>query len=305
MLLTGISAPWSQPPRRAPRGAPRRWISLCGALVAYALAGFGSPRAAGPGPASVFVPSFWDPAARLEKPDLGTLRIVRFLTDDDYPPFDFVAPDGSLTGFNVDLARAICEELKLACTVQPRRWDTIIDALNEGRGDAAIASIAITEAARRKVDFTAPYYKTPARFVARRNTPLSSATPEELAGKSIGVEMKTAHEAYLRTFFPGAIVKPFDNTIALRSALRSGAIDVLFGDGVTLARWLDGTDAEDCCAFVGGPFTESRYFGDGVGIAVKKNNLVLRRALDYALQQLALRGVYADLYLKYFPVGFY
>jgi polar amino acid transport system substrate-binding protein len=189
--------------------------------------------------------------------------------------------------------------------VQARRWDTLVDALNEGRGDAAIASLALTEAARRTADFTAPYYKTPARFVARKGSPLSDVSPEALAGKSVGVEKGTAHEAYLRAFFAGADVRPYDNPTSLRSALRSGAIDALFGDGVTLALWLNGTDAEDCCVFKGGPFTESRFFGDGVGIAVKKNNLVLRRALDDALAQLAARGVYADLYLKYFPIGFY
>ena len=112
-------------------------------------------------------------------------------------------------------------------------------------------------------------------------------------------------EAYLRAFFPRSEIRPYDNPTSLRSALRSGAVDALFGDGVTLALWLNGTDAEDCCSFKGGPYTESHFFGDGVGIAVKKNNVGLRRALDDALAQLAARGVYADLYLKYFPIGFY
>jgi polar amino acid transport system substrate-binding protein len=254
---------------------------------------------------AVQVPSFWDPMAHVEKPDLGSLRVIRFLTDDDYPPFDFIAPDGSLAGFNVDLARAICDELKVACTVQPRRWDTLIEALDAGRGDAAIASLAITEAARRKVDFTLPYYRTPARFATRKDSPLTDATPEALAGKTIGVEKGTAHAAFLETFFPRATIKTYDNATALHAGLSGGAIDALFGDGVTLAVWLNGSDAADCCVFKGGPFTESRYFGDGVGIAVKKNNLALRRALDYALQRLSQRGVYAEIYLKYFPVGFF
>jgi polar amino acid transport system substrate-binding protein len=269
-------------------------------LLAYAAA-----LAQTPVPQTVTVPSFWDPAQRLEKPDLGTLRIIRFLTDDDYPPFDFIAPDGTLTGFNVDLARALCEELKVACTVQPRRWDTILDALDSGRGDAAIASIAMSAAARRKVDFTMPYYRTPARFVTRKDSPLADATPETLAGKVIGVEKATAHQAFLQTFFPRAVVKVYDNATALQAALSGGAIDALFGDGVTLAVWLNGSDANGCCIFKGGPYTESRYFGDGVGIAVKKGNPALLRALDYALQRVNQRGVYAELYLKYFPIGFF
>jgi polar amino acid transport system substrate-binding protein len=282
-------------------------LLAAGMALAAALAPFWPAQATGPAasPNGIFIPDFWDPSTSMEKPDTAALRVIRFLTDDDYPPFDFVAPDGTLTGFNVDLARAICQELNVACTVQPRRWDTILDALEEGRGDAAIASIGITEAARQKVDFTSPYYRTPARFVTRRNSTIADATVQALAGKTVGVEKATAHEAFLRTFFPGVNVKPYDNAAALRSALRSGAVEAIFGDGVTLALWLNGTDAGNCCEFKGGPFTERRYFGDGVGIAVRKNNVALRQALDYALQRLAARGVYADLYLKYFPVGFF
>jgi polar amino acid transport system substrate-binding protein len=273
------------------------------ALSALAMAGAAPAQSVAPAP--VFVPSFWDPRHRLEKPDLGNLRVIHFVTDDDYPPFHFALPDGSLAGFNVELARAICEELKVSCTIQARRWDTIADAIAKGQDDAAIASVAITPSARRTLDFTTPYYKTPARFATRKSSPLSDADPMHLTGKLIGVEAGTAHEAFLKTFFAGARVRSFDNIDSLRSSLRRGDIDALFGDGVSLALWLNGTDAGGCCEFRGGPYTEASYFGDGVGIAVRKDNSTLRHALDYALHRLSERGIYADLYLKYFPVGFY
>ena len=253
----------------------------------------------------VFVPDFWDPTRRPERPDLDALRVIRFLTDDDYPPFHFTLPDGSPSGFNVDLARAICEELKVLCSIQPRRWDTLIDAVADGHGDAAIASLSITEAARAKVDFSAPYYRTPARFIARKAAKLSGALPAALLGRKVGVEARSAHEAYLKQFFPSLGYRAFESPVGMRAAMRSGEIDAVFGDGIALALWLAGNDSKDCCAFLGGPYTESRYFGDGAGIAVRKDNAVLREALDYALQRLSERGVYAELYLKYFPVGFY
>jgi polar amino acid transport system substrate-binding protein len=251
------------------------------------------------------VPNFWDPAHRVERPDLGNLRLIRFVTEDDYPPFEFSLPDGTLAGFNVELARALCEELRVQCTVQPRRWDTIIDAIEQGRGDAAISSLSITSATRARVSFTAPYYKTPARFIARQDLDLSETTPATLAGKQIGVVARTAHEAYLRKFFPQVQIRPYQTLVSLRSALKREEVDLVFGDGVSLAIWLNSTDASGCCAFRGGAFTESRYFGEGVGIAVRKDNQTLRRALDYGLKRLSERGVYADLYLKYFPVSFY
>jgi polar amino acid transport system substrate-binding protein len=281
------------------------WLQLV-LLAALCLPG-GGPRAdeASTTAPNVFVPSFWDPQHRLDKPDLSGLRSLRFLTDDDYPPFHFALPDGSLSGFNVDLGRAICEELKVACTIQARRWDTIPDAIAANQADAAIASLAISPAARRKVDFTTPYYKTPARFALRKASTLQDASPEGFAGKLIGVESGTAHEAFLKLFFPAARVKSFDNVDSLRSSLRRGDIDALFGDGVSLAVWLNGTDAGGCCEFRGGPYTEPAFFGEGVGIAVRKDNRTLKAALDYALHRLAERGIYADLYLKYFPIGFY
>ena len=128
---------------------------------------------------------------------------------------------------------------------------------------------------------------------------------QTLAGKAIGVEARTAHEAWLRDFFPGSDIRPYETAAALRAALRRGEVEAIFGDGVTLALWLNGTDAAGCCAFRGGPFLHSAYFGEGVGVAVRKNNSTLRRAIDFALARIAGRGVYADLYLKYFPVGFF
>lgn len=251
------------------------------------------------------IPYFWDPQFRLERPETPGLRSILFITDDEYPPLGFTAPDGSLTGFNVDLARAVCEELKLTCSIQARRWDTIVDAIEKGQADAAIASLAITPAMRKRVDFSAPYYRTPARFVVRKSPQNPPATPEALAGQSIAVQEKTAHEAFLRMFFKNASIRPYATAGEVLRAVRSGDVQNAFGDGVTMAIWLNGQEANGCCTFRGGPFTESRFFGEGVGIAVRRDNQTLRRALDFALMRVAERGIYADLYLKYFPIGFY
>jgi polar amino acid transport system substrate-binding protein len=255
--------------------------------------------------ARLAAPSFWDPGLRLERPDLSGLRAIRFLTDDDYPPLDFALADGSLAGFNVDIARAICEELQVGCTIQARRWDTIVDSLLEDKGDAIVASIAATPAARAKIDFTQPYYRTPARFVMRRDTAAIDMTPATLTGKAVGVIAGSAHKAYLDAFFSKVIAKTYPDAVSSRAALLSGSVDALFGDGLSLAIWLNGASSNDCCAFRGGPFTESRFFGEGVGIALRKEDANLRRALDWALARLAARGVYAELYLKHFPIGFY
>lgn len=269
--------------------------------VLLALLGGSSPAAAPDG----FVPSLWDPHRRIAEPDLSDLRAIRFLTGDDYPPFHFALPDGTLTGFDVDLARAICEQLEIACTIQARRFDTLIESLENGQGDALIASIRIDAGTRERLDFTTPYYLTPGRFATLAGAPPADPTPEGLRGKTIGVEEKTAHEAYLATFFADVIRKPYPSREALHEALRKGEIDALFGDGLSLSRWLYGRDSQNCCVFRGGPFIDARFFGEGVGIAVAKGNTRLRRALDYALASVAAKGIYTDLYLQYFPIGFF
>ena len=251
------------------------------------------------------IPNLFDPNHRLQKPEPGQVKSIRFLTTDDFPPFHFAMPDGTLAGFDIDLARAICSDLQLACTIQARRFDTLVAQIKGGKDDALIAAVANAPATRADLDFTAPYYTTPARFVTQAGSKLDRMTPEALAGHKIGVEAGTAHEAYLRAFFAKATLKPYPNQAALRTALQKGEVDAVFGDGIALALWLNGTDAKGCCLFRGGPFTESRFFGNGVSIAVAKGNATLRQALDYELSQLARNGTYADLYLKYFPIGFY
>jgi len=261
----------------------------------------GSPTPAAQPP--VHVPSFWDPRRRPERPDLSRLKVIRFLTETDYPPFNFAGPDGVPQGFNVDLARMVCDELKAGCTVQMRRFETLIPSLADNRGDAVIASIAPTTEIRGKVDFSDPYYRMPARFVARRDSAIEQVIPEKLEGRKVAVIAGTAHEAYLKVLFPEAELRPYPNSDQARLALQRRDVDLLFGDAISLAFWLNGTSSENCCAFRGGPYLDSRYFGAGIGIAVRKGNDPLRLGLNWALFRLWEQGHFTDLWLRYFPIS--
>jgi polar amino acid transport system substrate-binding protein len=273
----------------------------------------------------IFVPSLFDPHNRQVVPVPGAPKLIRFLTADDYPPFEFIGADGNLSGYNIDVARAICEELKRACTIQPRRWDNLLDALEAKEGDAVIASLKETAETRQRAIFTSAYYLTPARFVAlakawpidaramsfpRAASPGEIATegemrPESLGKARIGVEKGSAHEAFLRAFFARSQVQTYPDRAALMTALREGAVDFVFGDAISLAIWMNDPKAEQCCVFRGGPFLEPAYFGEGVGMEVRPDDEDLRRTLNWALQRLDERGVMTELYLKYFPISIY
>jgi polar amino acid transport system substrate-binding protein len=227
---------------------------------------------------------------------------IRFLTDSDYPPFNYFDEDNVLTGFNVDIARAVCLELAAACDIQVRPWSELIPALRRGEADAVIASHAVSASLLKAVDFTDRYYYTPARFAGKRSTGRLDVTPEGLEGKKIAVAKGTAHEAYLRTFFRDSSIRAFETPQLARDALVSDAVDLLFEDGIGLVFWLNGTASKACCEFKGGPFGEPKYFGDGVAIAVSREDSQLKGLVNAALKRLRETGRYEELLLRYFPL---
>jgi polar amino acid transport system substrate-binding protein len=265
-----------------------------------------SPSATHPGDAGAFgprLPNQFDPHLRLPVAQIAAATPIRFLTEDDYPPFQITGPDGSLTGFNIDLARALCGELAHQCTIQPRRWDTLLDALASRAGDAIIAGMRPTPEILARADVTYPYLKTPGRFVMRRDLALVPS-PQALSRHTVAVTTGTAHEAFLKAFFPAATPRGFSSVGAVYDALARGEVDIALVDGPSAASWLTSASGA-CCAFAGGPYFESRFFGEGMIIAVRKGDDAMRRVLNQALQRLSQNGRLGDLYLKYFPVGFY
>ncbi len=255
------------------------------------------------GAANPALPNHFDPHLRLPVAQIAAATPIRFLTDDDYPPFQIAGRDGSLTGFNIDLARALCEELAHQCTIQPRRWDTLLDALASRAGDAVIAGMKSSPDILAHADVTFPYLKTPGRVVARRGLKLAPST-SALAGHVVGVAAATAHEAFVKAFFPTATLRSLPSMTAALDALARGDIELVFADGPTAAVWLSGASGA-CCAFSGEPYFESRFFGEGMIIAVRKGDDAMRRVLNIALQRLSKNGRLGDIYLKYFPIGFY
>ena len=238
-------------------------------------------------------------------PDETALSQLRFITDNDYPPFNYIDENGKLVGFNVELAKAICAELKVRCSIQALAWERMITAIENDAADAIIASLAITRKNRRRVTFSRQYYRTPARFVSRKTDGFKDITPEILSGKRIGVAKNTSHEAYLKAFFKTSIVKSFDSPDSARQALVDGQVDVVFGDGVSLMFWLNGIASNKCCTYSGGAFTESKFFGEGVGIAVKKNNSRVLKVINRGLDQVQKNGQFQKLFKRYFPMSFY
>ena len=254
--------------------------------------------------ADIFIPRFMDPKVRVERPDTSPLRVIRFLTDDEFPPLHFADPDGGLAGFSVDLARAVCDRMNLACTIQARRFDTLLEALGEGRGDVMAAAIPLRAELRQRFAASQIYHRTPARFITAQTNASTALTPALMDGRKVAVVEGSAHAAFLGAFFPRAERRLVADIGAALTLLRLQQVDFVFGDAGSLALWLAGRGGAGF-AFTGGPYLDSRYFGEGIAFLMRRDDQLIRRSLDYGLQQLWDDGTYAKLYLRYFPVGLY
>src|SRR5688500_5050675 len=215
------------------------------------------------------VPMFWDAKERLPKPDLSGLARLRFLTTTDFPPFNFLDGEGRLSGFHIDLARAICAELDIAgkCQIQAVPWAELDDMLQSGQGEAIMAGVAVTSESRLKYAFSRPYLRFPARFIMPRTTAVSEPVFDRLQGKRVGVIAGSAHERMLRANFPGVKIVTYSRQNWMLQDLKAAKIAVAFGDGMRLGFWLAGSEAGGCCRFAGGAYLTPEYLGSGLAIA--------------------------------------
>lgn len=252
-------------------------------------------------------PHFFDSQERLNHPDLSTLTRLRFLTTVDFPPFNFIDRTGRLSGYNIDLLRAICIELKLEqiCQVEAVPWDELIKRIKNNDGEAIIAGLSETPKTASGLVFTQSYLRFPARFISCGDTDSDKFKEKNLSSYKIGIVHNSVHEALFSNYFPGVKWYPFSDDESLRRALKTKKIDLAFGDGMGYSLWLNDPDSENCCRFVGGGYIAPQFLPSGLRIAVAKNNQQLVETLNYALKSLERKGKLTELYLRYFPIGFY
>lgn len=253
------------------------------------------------------VPNFWHPGETLTKPDIGSVTRLRFLTTTDFPPFNFIDRRKRLTGFHVDLARAICAELDILdkCEIQALPWEELEGALERGEGEAIIAGLQITPQARTKFEFSRSYLHIPARFAVRtadsRIGPIEATLREGVTALVAG----SNYEKWFRQAFEDAETKSFPTRREAFAALKDGEVKTVFSDAVSLAFWLTSRDSEDCCSFAGSAYFSPVAFGHGLAIAFSRERRDLAQAADFALKQINDKGIFAELYLRYFPLGLY
>lgn len=255
----------------------------------------------------VFVPNFWDPNERFVSAETAGPTGLKFLTTTDFPPFNFIDRKKRLSGFHIDLARAICEKLGIAnrCQIQALPWEELKTALENGEGDAIIAGIEISAKSRSEYEFTRPYLHIPGRFIARRGDEISEPVYEALANKTVALVEGSSHQAFFTANFLQRKFQTFPTRQLALNALGQGQVDAVFTDALSASFWLASDDADDCCEFAGSGFLSVKFFGQGMAIAVARSNHKLEHVLNRALKAISEEGVFERLYLKYFPLGLF
>lgn len=277
------------------------WRQLAALLLVCGLA---TPPAFGEEPE---LPVLFDARERLVRPDVTGVLRLRFLTTTDFPPFNFTDQSGKLTGFHIDLARALCEELDLQtrCQIQALPYGQLTTALEAGQGEAVIAGVAVTPDLRERFNFTRPYLLLPARFLIRNDEVLQRQDAEGLIGRKVGVVRDTAHAAMLQAFFPGIERVAFEDRDTAMRALKEKQVSAVFADALQLSFWMMSPASAGCCRFLDGPFLSERHLGEGLTIMVGGQDRALAAALESALGALSKNGRLEEIYLRYFPAGLF
>lgn len=212
---------------------------------------------------------------------------ITFAMEPSYAPFETTNEKGEVVGFDVDIAKALCEELQATCEFKTQAFDSLIAGLKFKNFDAIISGMDITEARQKQVSFTDPYLENSVSYVAVKG----KATPE--TAKTVGVQNGTTFQQYLSKNGKQYKLKPYATLQSAVLDLKNGRIDMVFGDTPVLAEWLK-TEKE--LEFVGDKVVDKAYFGNGYGIAVNKSNTALLEKLNGALATIKTNGKYEKIY---------
>ena len=223
-------------------------------------------------------------------------------TEGAYPPFNNLEADGTLTGFDIDIAKALCVEMKTECTFVTNDWDGIIPALQSKKFDAIVASMSITPERLEKVDFTNKYYNTPPAIAVPKDSPIKSV--DDLKGKTLGAQGSTTHANYTEKHMPDSELKLYPTADEYKLDITNGRIDGVVDDIVVLSEWVK-SDAGACCKILTALPVDVEINGKGAGIAIRKGDTALAEKFNTAIAAIRANGEYKKINDKYFDFDVY
>lgn len=226
-------------------------------------------------------------------------QVLKIGSEGAYKPFNYLNQKGELLGFDIDIARALCDEMKKKCEFVTQDWDGIIPGLMMKKYDMIVASMSITDERKQKVDFTDPYYNSPAKFVVKKDSKIE-ISKAGLKGKSVGVQRSTIHVNYMKDEYKNIVnLKEYETQDQANLDLAAGRLDAILADSPLMFTWMQ-EHGGGKFEFRGPDLTDRKWFGDGAGIALRKEDKELTAALNKALASIKKNGVYDKIQKKYF-----
>ena len=240
-----------------------------------------------------------------EEPAAGGLTPLRVAIDPTYEPFTFKTADGKPAGFDVDIAEAICAEIKRQCVYVEQVWDSMIPGLQAQQYDVIISSMSITEERLQVIDFSDKYYSTPSRIVVKEGTPFE--TLESMRGKRLGVLKGSTQERYaMGELAPaGATIVAYEAQDQVYLDIRSGRLDGTVADAVEVTGGFLSKPEGQGYGFVGPVLNDAKYFGTGMGVAMRKGQDELKQQINQAIQTIRANGSYQTISAKDFDFDVY
>ncbi|WP_312259769.1 transporter substrate-binding domain-containing protein [Limnohabitans sp.] len=227
---------------------------------------------------------------------------IRVAIDPTYKPFTYKTADGKPTGFDVKIAQALCDKVKAKCVFVEQQWDAMIPGLLAKKYDTIISSMSVTEERLRQVAFTGKYYNTPSKIVVRKDIK-TDGSPASLMGKKIGVLKGSTQEKFAKGELAkaGVNVVGYDAQDQVYLDIKAGRLDGTVADVVEVqGGFLDTPDGKNY-VYVGQPLRIKKYFGEGVGVAMRKGDKDLKEALDKAIKDIRADGTWKKIADEFVP----
>ncbi|MGP0061011.1 MAG: transporter substrate-binding domain-containing protein [Beijerinckiaceae bacterium] len=237
--------------------------------------------------------------ARAQNTEPSTWSEVRIASEGARPPYNYL-DNNELAGFEIDLGRAICDRLAIKCSFVTQDWDALIPGLLDHQYDAIMAAMEITDERRQKIAFSVPYVRMPSAFMVARTSDLQKATPATLAGKTIGVEAGGTHQAYIEDMFKDSEIHTYSVLEDAILDLAESRIDTLIGDKDAIMDFLATRKEGQCCRVLADIPRDATYFGDGIGVGLRKEDKNLKAMFDKALSALMADGTFTRIRSRYF-----
>jgi len=225
-----------------------------------------------------------------------TLRIA---TEGAFPPFNYLDSNSDPQGFEIELGKALCQDMAVTCTFVVHEWDGIIRGLLTKDYDAIMASLAMTPRRKARIAFSKRYYFIPPAFIGAKDSDIRDVSAAALAGKRIGTTGNSHHAAFVEARYPDADLRVYGKLDEANLDLLTGRIDLVLGDKLALSRFLEAREGA-CCRFVADPPADPEFYGEGVGIGLRKEDKDLKDKLNRALERLIADGTYDRIRSKYF-----